>query len=223
MAYDVKAATPDTSLPTTGFLIGADSQAATNPSIYSVQAVATALTGSTTVNGATVTADAPVLNMTQTWNNAAVSFTGWVLNITRTASDVNSTFMDLQEGSVSKFKVLRYGLIQVPGATGGLADTSGSRFNLDTNGLVFGSGQQLAWSNNNTIVPDAGFTRSAAAVVKVTNGSTGAGAIEFQEQTAPAAPAANYVRLYAEDNGAGKTRLMALFATGAAQQVAIEP
>lgn len=43
------------------------------------------------------------------------------------------------------------------------------------------------------------------------------------EMTAPAAPAANRVRLYAEDNGSGKTRIMARFATGAAQQIAIEP
>ena len=46
---------------------------------------------------------------------------------------------------------------------------------------------------------------------------------QMSEMTAPAAPAANSVRIYAEDNGSGKTRLMALFATGAAQQIAIEP
>ena len=49
------------------------------------------------------------------------------------------------------------------------------------------------------------------------------GYTQMYEMTAPAAPAANSVRIYAEDNGAGKTRLMALFATGAAQQIAIEP
>jgi hypothetical protein len=43
------------------------------------------------------------------------------------------------------------------------------------------------------------------------------------EMTAPSAPATNSVRIYAEDNGSGKTRLMALFATGAAVQIAIEP
>jgi hypothetical protein len=43
------------------------------------------------------------------------------------------------------------------------------------------------------------------------------------EMTAPAAPATNGVRIFAQDNGAGKTQLMALFATGAAQQIAIEP
>lgn len=47
--------------------------------------------------------------------------------------------------------------------------------------------------------------------------------IEGGEGTAPAAPAANRFRIFAEDNGAGKTRLMVQFATGAAQQLAIEP
>jgi len=49
------------------------------------------------------------------------------------------------------------------------------------------------------------------------------GYIETSEMTAPSAPAADKVRIYAEDNGSGKTRLMALFPTGAAQQIAIEP
>ena len=40
--------------------------------------------------------------------------------------------------------------------------------------------------------------------------------LEFDEQaSAPAAPAANAVRLYAEDNGSGKTRIVAKFASGA--------
>ena len=50
-----------------------------------------------------------------------------------------------------------------------------------------------------------------------------AGYTQLSEMTAPAAPATNDVRVYAEDNGAGKTRLMARFATGAAVQIAIEP
>jgi hypothetical protein len=47
--------------------------------------------------------------------------------------------------------------------------------------------------------------------------------IEQTEMTAPAAPAANGVRIYAVDNGAGKTQLMAIFSSGAAQQLAIQP
>jgi predicted secreted protein len=40
--------------------------------------------------------------------------------------------------------------------------------------------------------------------------------LQFGEQaSAPAAPAANSVILYAEDNGSGKTRIVAKFASGA--------
>jgi len=46
---------------------------------------------------------------------------------------------------------------------------------------------------------------------------------DVAEMTPPAAPAANGARLYCDDNGAGKTRCSILFATGAAQQIAIEP
>jgi hypothetical protein len=92
--------------------------------------------------------------------------------------------------------------------------------------VLWNSGQ-FGWASAATVGTssgtDTGFKRSAAAIVAVTNGSTGGGSLEMQEVTAPAAPATNNVRIYAEDNGAGKTRLMALFATGAAQQIAIEP
>ena len=71
---------------------------------------------------------------------------------------------------------------------------------------------------------------------KVTNGATTttplevvgsglivSGAIAGSEITPPGAPAADGGILYFQDNGAGKTQLMCLFATGAAQQVAIQP
>jgi hypothetical protein len=50
-----------------------------------------------------------------------------------------------------------------------------------------------------------------------------AGYLAGVEQAAPAAPAANGYRIFAQDNGAGKTQLMVIFASGAAQQIAIEP
>ena len=94
-------------------------------------------------------------------------------------------------------------------------------------GLFLTSGGYLRWAvggNAEGGSYDLGLKRSAAGVLAVTNGTTGTtGAIELGEMTAPAAPAANGVRIYSEDNGSGKTRLMALFATGAAQQIAIEP
>lgn len=65
---------------------------------------------------------------------------------------------------------------------------------------------------------DVNITPAGAGGVKV-----GAFFQEFAEMTAPSAPSANGVRIYAVDNGAGKTQLMALFSSGAAQQLAIQP
>jgi hypothetical protein len=51
-----------------------------------------------------------------------------------------------------------------------------------------------------------------------------AGGLDLGEQPGDlAVPGANRVRIYAKDNGAGKTILVARFATGAVQQIAIEP
>ena len=46
---------------------------------------------------------------------------------------------------------------------------------------------------------------------------------EFGEIADPAAPAANSARLYAKDNGSGKTQLVVRFPTGAVQVLATEP
>lgn len=46
---------------------------------------------------------------------------------------------------------------------------------------------------------------------------------EMAEVAAPGAPAANKARIWVEDNGSGKSRLMVRFASGAAVQLAIEP
>jgi hypothetical protein len=84
----------------------------------------------------------------------------------------------------------------------------------------------ISWSSTTTATAtkDAGLIRVGAGVIGVRGASTSAGgALNFIEQTAPAAPAATQVVVYAEDNGSGKTRLMARFETGAAQQIAIEP
>jgi hypothetical protein len=96
---------------------------------------------------------------------------------------------------------------------------------LDANKILANSDMQYAFTSGAsafTSAPDTGIARDSAGVVKVTNGSTGGGAMQLAEITAPTGTA-NAVRIYAEDDGAGKTRLMAIFGTGAAQQIAIEP
>jgi hypothetical protein len=103
--------------------------------------------------------------------------------------------------------------------------------------LRMGNAIGALWSStanaNGTV--DTGLNRGAAGQVDVTNGTAATYRDlklrnllnteyhQMTEMTAPSAPATNSVRIYAEDNGSGKTRLMALFATGAAQQLAIEP
>jgi hypothetical protein len=110
MAVDLKTLTPTSPLAKTGFLFGAESQdvGTTNPSVYSTQAVARTLLGSTSLTGDVLTADAPVLNLTQTWNNGAVTFTGVRFNAAGTSnanSSSTSLLIDLQVNGVSKFKV----------------------------------------------------------------------------------------------------------------------
>ena len=63
---NLKTLTPDTSLPTTGFLFGADSQASTNPSVYGVTTAITAILGNA------ASSDALVFNSDTTFSRAAI-------------------------------------------------------------------------------------------------------------------------------------------------------
>jgi len=169
---DLKTLTPDTSLPTTGFLFGADSQAAVSPSVFTTQAVATTLLGSTTLSGATITADAPVLNLAQTWNNAAVTFTGLKFNVPTDTSASASLLMDLQKGSVSQFSVSKSGVVNATGSiTGaGISATSGGSgviqlSSTSTYGTHMARDYVVSWGNNATLNGslDLIFGRRAAA------------------------------------------------------------
>lgn len=65
---------------------------------------------------------------------------------------------------------------------------------------------------------DTAIVRREAKVLSIANS-----AWEFEEMTAPAAPAANRARLFCQDNGSGKSRLCVRFPTGATQVLATEP
>lgn len=104
---------------------------------------------------------------------------------------------------------------------GSLAGTYGN--------LIFRSGNMFIGVENNTffVVCDQGgnsqFRVSHTGNIDSYVNSSQTGYQQLTEMTAPSAPATNNVRIYAEDNGSGKTRLMALFPTGAAQVIATEP
>lgn len=135
--------------------------------------------------------------------------------------------LELQTDGTTQLTIATGGAISTPNGSTNTVTIQGSFSTTTSFNFVAWNAAQLGWAAasgvSNATALDTGFKRSAAAIVGITNGSTGGGSLEMQEVTAPAAPATNGVRIYAEDNGAGKTRLMACFATGAAVQIAIEP
>jgi hypothetical protein len=60
------------------------------------------------------------------------------------------------------------------------------------------------------------------ASVQSLNLTTGERRIQMTERTDPAAPPANTVYIYCRDNGAGKTQVVARFATGPIRVLAIQ-
>jgi hypothetical protein len=164
---DLKTETPDTTLPATGFLFGADSQASASPSVYSTQAVATTLLGSTTLSGTTITASAPVVDFSQTWNNAAVTFTGAKLNITDTASNAASLLMDLQVGGVSFGSLAKNGTLTA--GRYAASGFSGMQFNASTGVIGLSRSADGAavtsWNGNSNSFNAGTVTASATLVV----------------------------------------------------------
>ena len=158
---DLKTETPDTSLPSTGFLFGADSQSAASPSVYSTQAVATALLGSTSLTGATVTANAPVLNMAQTWNNSGVTFTGLKFNVPTDSSAAGSLLMDLQVGGSSRVAIKKNGDVATPGKIFGASFAAGY---FDPNS---GSGAVVGFSGGSFMAVGTSSLALAAARVDI--------------------------------------------------------
>jgi hypothetical protein len=149
-----------------------------------------------------------------------------------------------QDGTTANTLALRNGTNAQEFRVYGTTDGTNSEYGLvsaDTGAVYFGhaktgtaSVREIRFLNGGTVkwkIDTSGnFLTNADNAVDIGAATTTrprnvfiAGYEQMTEMTAPAAPAANSVRIYAEDNGSGKTRLMALFATGAAQQIAIEP
>ena len=178
---NLKTLTPDTSLPTTGFLFGADSQASTNPSVYSTQTVATTLLGSTSLTGDTLTADAPVLNLAQTWNSGAVTFTGVKLNVTDTTSAAASLLMDLQVGGSSKFSLNKVGVLNIPntGANGSVGYAIAGSVVLTQIGGYVGV-KSISGGNNGIVFGGASATTPGNATTLIRTSGTSYGVINDQ-------------------------------------------
>lgn len=167
--------------------------------------------GSVTITGGTVTSSSkPILNTTQTWNDAAVDFVGFKQNITITAANTNSLLFDWQVGGTSYLKLTQFGDLVGSAFTG-----SDFSVRLQNGSLKLGSASIVSWGSGNAAGSmDSGLARVAAGIVGVTNASTGGGAIEFTVMTAPATPAADKARIFARDNGSGKTQVCVILPDG---------
>lgn len=102
---------------------------------------------------------------------------------------------------------LNYRRIRTTMTTGGAATIAAEGFGTGV------SGNTLSFSTDGTSI----------ATMDLNGFNLNAGHIQMVEVAAPSAPGSNKGRLYLEDNGSGKTKLMIRFNTGAAQQIAIEP
>lgn len=197
--------------------------------------VATALAANVNANGSVVTQPAALTGNALKVLRVNAGETAFELATAGSGSPGGST-TQIQYNSSGSFAGVAGFTIDVPGTrvvtTGYYYDSNIGYYISDgVSGIISSNGHRtissgaFSWASgaNANVGQDTSLVRAAAGIVGVRNGSTGGGALSFVEQTAPSAPATNGVYLYAEDNGSGKTRLMALFPTGAAQQVAIEP
>lgn len=183
----------------------------------------------------------PAFPFVTEWNNAGKNWTAVRVSVTNTASGAGSKLQDWQVGGVSKASIDTAGSLTLAGQLiiGSAAlSFNGSELGLLHNFVISGNLAVYGASAKITIGPypyTAGIGYSENGVIEFNNGTIGtlrdwkarrgslSEYLDITEMSAPAAPAANTARLYVEDNGSGKTRLMVLFPTGAAQVLATEP
>ena len=189
-------------------------------------------TGATLFGAADAAAARTTLGLATT---DSVTFTGIAATgtITATTTHPTASAITATQGIYSSFLGANQSAgafigCSVSGAGVGFANAStGSLFPCNASGTLTNGVMNLGRADyrfNNYFGTNGNFsgTLAVTGATTLTGAVTTANFIAGVEMTAPAAPAANGYRIFAEDNG-GKTRLMVLFATGAAQQIAIEP
>lgn len=190
----------------------------------------TRITPKTAITLNQATGNEVALTLTYTVNKAAGNDTGFVIDQIDQVSPGVSLLQAWRKGGVNQATLNNAGAFDVGQVASNsvmyVQNAARTANNLELGGSAIALQQSSAiqWSASAeaTAAKDVGLKRSAAGILGITNGSTGGGTIEFTEVTAPGIGAVNTARLYAEDNGAGKTKLMVQFNTGAAIQIAIE-
>jgi hypothetical protein len=183
------------------------------------------------------------LAVTQTWNNAGVTCRGLEWAVTNTNSASGSTLLRILGGAAGTTQAMAlsalHGSLSVGAASNSAtltiigSDRSGSlELGSFSNGLcstgshdIKGNNGLLRFYNGNATVQYASLYGEEAGVLALRKGDgTAVGASwEMLEMTSPASPAADRLRLYAEDNGSGKTRLVVKFSDGTTAVLATQP
>ena len=153
-----------------------------------------------------------LIDLAGTWNTTGTPV-ALKLVITNMASNNASSFMRLQNSISTVFDFRADGQAWI-----GVSN----QWRIGDGYINVGGYNPINWYTGGAFGAIGVKLTPSLANLKLWDGTSGA-ALEMAEQTAPSAPGSNCVRIYAQDNGAGKTQLMALFASGAAQQLAIEP
>ena len=127
-----------------------------------------------------------IYNMVDTWNDGATTFTSIKMDVTDTASNASSLLMDLQVGTVSKFKVSKGGIVTADRFLGtaspsvaevSVSNSSGARqagmflgFGGVLPGFTLNNTGAISWDSSASPVtgtPDTILTRRAAANLRL--------------------------------------------------------
>jgi hypothetical protein len=201
------------------------------------------LTGPLAITGGTVTASAPPLSITQTFNGGSgVTHRGVEHAFTNTSSNSASTLLRLLTGASAS--TVAFSVNAATGATTiGASSNSATltlqgsdrsaTLNLGAFGSEFRVGNlqlgsanvALRFTDANAVTRYATLYGQETDVLALRNGSGGTtgAAWEMLEMTAPGTPSADRIRLYVEDNGSGKSRLVVKWTDGTTSVLATQP
>lgn len=144
--------------------------------------------------GGTVTTSTNILTGSQTWNNANATFNSMLVNITDTASSNNSTFVDFQTNSVSKFSVSKLGNINF---SGNLSTTG----NINTGNIIITGAGSSGYNAIST--GPSGYTALPSTTIQVTgNGNT---YVQMNQQNINTGTQATTEYVATADNGTDTT------------------
>ncbi|MBK8037707.1 MAG: hypothetical protein IPK22_11315 [Verrucomicrobiaceae bacterium] len=201
------------------------------------------LTGALTLTGGTVTASTPPLSITQTYNGGSgVTHRGIEIAITNTSSNSASTLFRLLTGASGSTVAMSVNAATGATVIGASSNSATLTIQGSDRSAVASLGSfgnefrftniQLGTANASLRFTDAdAVTRYATLygqdtdVLALRNGSGGTtgAAWEMLEMTAPGTPSADRIRLYVEDNGSGKSRLVIKWADGTTSVLATQP